>query len=161
MNDMVMNLFSSNFDIKKNVYINKLKFDYVAYRYDIQGRTIAITKKDIDTYTSNENIYILHKKLEAKTFKEDMSKMFNDIVNSLKLSDDHYETLINLVIFTDLNEDLARMIQRYQKTKLLMFGLKGAINMRINAIDVNTKQVIGHKTNQELINKLRRGLKYE
>ena len=50
------------------------------------------------------------------------------------------------------------MIQSYQKTKLLLLGFKGAINMRIIAIDNKTKEIVGHKTNKELIRKLKEGL---
>ena len=158
MDEMVMRLFSSNFDIKKYVYIGKTKMDYVAYRYDVIGRTMAITKKEIDTYTNNENIYILKKKLKKETFKKEMEKLFDDIVSTLSLSDDHYETLLNLVIFSELDKDLSRMIERYQKTKLLALGFKGAINMRVIAIDNKTKEIRGNKTNKELMEKLRRGM---
>lgn len=132
--------------------------DYVAYRYDVIGRTMAITKKEIDTYTNNENIYILKKKLKKETFKKEMEKLFDDIVSTLSLSDDHYETLLNLVIFSELDKDLSWMIERYQKTKLLALGFKGAINMRVIAIDNKTKEIRGHKTNKELMEKLRRGM---
>lgn len=158
MDDLVMRLFSLNFDIKKNVYIGNTKMDYVAYGYNVMGRTVAITKKEIDTYTNNENIYFLRKKLKKETFKKEMEKLFNTIVSNLSLSDDHYETLINLVILSDLDKDLSKMIEKYQKTKLLAMGLKGAINMRIIAIDKETKEVIGHKTNKELIKKIRKGM---
>lgn len=87
-----------------------------------------------------------------------MEKLFDDIVSTLSLSDDHYETLLNLVIFSELDKDLSRMIERYQKTKLLALGFKGAINMRVIAIDNKTKEIRGHKTNKELMEKLRRGM---
>lgn len=158
MDDKIMQIFGAHFDISKDVYIAKTKMDYICYRYNVMGRTMTISKKEIDKYTSNENIYIFHIKLNKNTFKADMEKLFNDIVSCLSLSDDHYETLLNLIVFTDLDDDLKKMIQSYQKTKLLLLGFKGAINMRIIAIDNKTKEIVGHKTNKELIRKLKEGL---
>lgn len=155
MEDNIRRIFESGFDIKKNVRIKDYRFEYIALRYDIQGRTMAFSKKNIDSYMSRENVYFIHKQLSEETFKNEIEKLFEALKDSVKYEDNHYETLFNVVIFTDINEALRKMAQRYQKTKLLSFGLKGAINMRLILIDEKTKEICGNKSNRLLIEKLK------
>lgn len=153
MDEAMHQIFGSGFDIRKNVKVGKMKMDYVATSFDQMGRTLAFSKKAIDTYTTHENVYVFHKNLSAETFKEDMEEILSEIYPTLKMEKDHYETLLDLIIFTPLDEKLAGMIRRYQKTKLLKLGFGGAITSRLIAIDEKQKMMTGHAATSKLQSK--------
>ena len=98
MEEAMKQVFSAGFDVRKNVRIGNMKMDYTAFRFDQQGRTLAISKKAIDTYTTHENVYVFHKTLHAETFRHEMDGILQNIYPTLKLEKDHYETLIDLII---------------------------------------------------------------
>ena len=154
MEEAMKQVFSAGFDVRKNVRIGNMKMDYTAFRFDQQGRTLAISKKAIDTYTTHENVYVFHKTLHAETFRHEMDGILQNIYPTLKLEKDHYETLIDLIILTPLDQKLEGMIRSYQKTKLLKLGFGGAITSRIIAIDIKRNKVTGHKAVKQLQSKL-------
>ncbi|MGM9941623.1 MAG: hypothetical protein ACI32N_06495 [Bulleidia sp.] len=154
MEEAIRNVFSAGFDIRKNVRIGKRKMDYAAFRYDQQGRTLAFSNKAVDTYTTHENAYVFHQELNADTFRKDIDAIVSDIYPTLKMEKDHYETLIDLIIFTPLDNRLMDMIRKYQKTKLLAFGLKGAITSRLIAIDTEKRNIAGSSSAKQLQTKL-------
>ena len=45
MEEAMKQVFSAGFDVRKNVRIGNMKMDYTAFRFDQQGRTLAISKK--------------------------------------------------------------------------------------------------------------------
>lgn len=154
MEEAIREVFSAGFDIRKNICIGKRKMDYTAYRYDQQGRTLAFSHKAVDTYTTHENAYVFHQKLNAETFRKDMDEIVSDIYPTLKMEKDHYETLIDLIIFTPLDDRLMDMIRKYQKTRLLAFGLKGAVTSRLIAIDTENRNIAGSSSAKQLQRKL-------
>ncbi|MGN1405385.1 MAG: hypothetical protein ACI4WM_03885 [Erysipelotrichaceae bacterium] len=155
MEEKIRRIFESGFDIKKNVRIKYYRFEYIACRYDIQGRTMAVSKKEIDKYVLRENVYFIKMKINEETFKKEMEKLFKTLKDSVDIVEDHYETLFNVVIFTELNTDLKKMIKRYQKTELIKFGLNGAFIMRLIGIDQEKKEICGNATNELLMKKLK------
>ena len=154
MEEAMKKIFSAGFDIRKNVKIGNMKMDYTAFRFDQQGRTLAISKKAIDTYTVHENVYVFHQTLHADAFRKEIDEILDNIYPTLKLEKDHYETLIDLIILTPLDQKLAGMIRRYQKTKLLKLGIGGAITSRIIAIDRKSGTITGHAALKQLQSKL-------
>lgn len=155
LSDIINNVFGSYFIKEEKKKFNRTTCDVALYSYDKQGRTFALSNKAMDAFYTYENVYIfLNQKISS--FKEDIKQIYEDIIPTLPINKDHYETIIDLILFAEIDKKIEKEIDRFLKTKLIHLGLNGHITIRVIGIDLDRKIICGHKSANQLKEKMRK-----
>ncbi|GFR35981.1 hypothetical protein [Thermobrachium celere] len=136
--------FERYFDIEFQKEILGLNLDMFAKHYSLNVRTF-LTKKDIiDSFESNEYIFI-------KYYSNLDETKVNEFCNFLKSAAEYYvnptknhmSTYINgVVLFDSIDEGVKDVIKRFKNSKTFLFGLRGWFDTRLLAVDLNGQDII-------------------
>lgn len=125
-------------------------FEFMAKYYQRNSKYLAVKKMEYYAFSNYEEVYYKHYATFNDQIFSEINAFITNYLNQFTPTDEnHMETLLTVIVSTEdqVSNDLKKMVEKFNPSKSILWGLKGWIKVKLILID-SQNNIITNKFGQ-------------
>lgn len=148
----LLEAYKAYFDIKKNIQIDNIPMAAEAIFHSRSEKYVLVQSAKLWAVETNEYVYFITKEISSpQEFKKWRDKVLEVGMKKIKPHSEHMYSYITMIYIADnIDEEIAKEIEKFSCHKMFLLSLHGWMYFRIAAVDLSKNIIITNKKGREI-----------